>query len=253
MEIRQFPCLSDNFGVFIHDPATGVTAAIDVPEEAAVRQALAQTGWRLSHVLVTHSHPDHIQGIPGLMGDLKPIVVAPRKAAAAVPEASVLVSEGDIVSVGPFRAIVREMPGHCIDHVTYHFADDKVLFAGDVLFALGCGRVFGDAYDAMWTSLARLAALPEETRVYFGHEYTLANAKFALAVDPGNAALKAQTAEAEAARDAGRATAPTTIGREKAANPFLQATRADMAVALGLAGASPAAVFRELRERKNRF
>lgn len=253
MKIHQYPCLSDNFGVLIHDPESGVTAAIDVPEEAELRGALAETGWRLTHVLVTHSHPDHIQGIAGLMADLAPVVIAPKKAAAAVPEATVLVSEGDEVAVGPFRAKVREMPGHCADHVTYHFAKERVLFAGDVLFALGCGRVFGEAYDAMWDSLARLLDLPDETVVYFGHEYTLANAKFALAVDPDNAALKQQVAEAEAARAAGRATAPTTIGRERAANPFLQAGRADIAARLDLAGAPPATVFRALREWKNRF
>lgn len=253
MKIHQFPCLSDNFGVLIHDPKTGATAAIDAPEEAAVLKALEETGWRLSHILVTHRHPDHINGIPGLLAKFGPTIIAPRKAADAVPQADRFVSEGDTVEVGHLKAGVYEMPGHCPDHITYHFADDAVVFAGDVMFALGCGRVFDDAYDAMWLSLSRLSALPDETVVYFGHEYTVSNARFALAVDPDNVALKAQAAQAEAARAAGKWTSPTTIGHEKAANPFLQALRPDMAERMGLAGKPAAAVFRALRERKNQF
>lgn len=253
MRIHQFACRDDNFGVLIQDPATGACASIDAPDEQAVRRALAQTGWTLSHILVTHKHFDHIEGIAPLKQDFKCVVIAPAKAREQVPGAERYVSEGERAEVGGLIADVFETPGHCADHVSYHFAAQKTAFVGDVLFALGCGRVFDDAYDAMWHSLSRLAALPDETAVYFGHEYTLANAKFALSVDPENVALKARFAEAVEARARSAATCPTTIGREKAANPFLQAGNPAMKARLGMAGQADATVFRELRERKNRF
>lgn len=253
MEIYQFNCLSDNFGVLIRDPVSGLVAAIDAPEEAAVRAALTQTGWTLTHILVTHSHHDHIDGIPALVAAFGCKVIAPKKAASALPAADRYVSEGDTVEIGGLKAAVWETPGHCPDHVIYHFAAEQVVFAGDVLFALGCGRVFDNAYDAMWQALHRLSALPEATRVYFGHEYTIANGRFALAVDAANPALAAEVARAAEARATGKPTSPTTIGRELAANPFLRAADPAFAAALGMAGAPAAAVFREVRERKNRF
>ena len=252
LRIHQYPCLSDNFGVLIHDPATGMTAAIDVPEEGATFAALAATDWKLSHILVTHSHPDHIQGIPAVVAKTGARVIAPAKASAAVAGAE-YVKAGDTIAVGGLKAAVHEAPGHCADHVIYHFAGNNVLFAGDVLFALGCGRVFGEAYDDMWRSLSKILSMPDETQVYFGHEYTLSNAKFALSIEPDNAALKAQAARAEATRAKGEWTAPTLLGDEKAANPFLRAALPEMATRLNMAGAPAAAVFKELRERKNRF
>ena len=252
MRLHVFPCLQDNFGVLAHDAATGATAAIDAPEEAAVLKALGDTGWKLSHILVTHSHPDHVQGVAALKAAFGCQVIAPKKAKALVP-ADRYVFEGDHVSVGDSIAEVWETPGHCADHVIYHFDRAKVAFVGDVLFAPGCGRVFDGAYHQMWNSLSRLMHLPDETSVYFGHEYTLSNAKFALSVDPDNADLKDQAARAEVLRAAGEYTCPTTIGAERAANPFLRAVAPDMAARLGLAGHEPEEVFRELRERKNRF
>ena len=253
MKIHQFPCLSDNFGVLLHDSGTGITAAIDAPEEAAVLKALADTGWTLDEILVTHRHPDHVQGIPALKARFNCKVTAPVGAADAVPDADRLVSEGDVVEVGSLKADVLHMPGHCADHVCYHFAANKLIFVADVLFALGCGRVFDEAYDDMWRSLSRLATLPDETVAYFGHEYTVSNGRFALSVDPDNAALKAQVARHIALRADNKPTSPTLLGDEKAANPFLRATDPAMAARLGMAGKPAAAVFRELRERKNRF
>jgi hydroxyacylglutathione hydrolase len=251
-EIELFLCRTDNFGVLIHDEATGRTAAIDAPGGEAVLEALERRGWRLTDLLVTHHHDDHIEGI-GLLKDAYDCrVVAARADAHRIPRTDELVSEGDTVSVGSLRAEVIATPGHTIGHIAYHFAAEKLLFAGDTLFSLGCGRVFEGTMADMWGSLEKLRALPDETQLYCGHEYTLANARFALKVDPDNTALRARAEEAAAQRAAHRFTLPVTLGAEKAENPFLRADDPGIAGNLGLAGADPVAVFTELRERKNR-
>lgn len=253
MRIHQFRCLKDNYGVLLHDVTTGATAAIDAPEAGAVWEALTATGWSLTHILVTHRHHDHVGGIDSLVLDTGCKVIAPEKARDAVPHADIYVKEGDTVSVGALKARVWETPGHCYDHVSYYLDRNGIIFVGDTLFALGCGRVFDGAYDEMWQSLSRIAALPDTTEVYFGHEYTLANARFAASVEPDNTALIAQTARAETLCGRGDFTAPTTIAAEKAANPFLRAALPEMAARIGMSGRPPVEVFRELRERKNRF
>ena len=252
-EIEQFFCRTDNFGVLLHDAESGRTAAIDAPAVGPIKAALARTGWRLTDILVTHSHADHVDGVAPLVAEFGCAVVAPAKARAAVPGADRYVAEGDRVSVGGLEAVVWDAPGHCPDHIVYYFAGPGVAFAGDVLFPMGCGRVFDGAYDAMWGSLSRFMALPDATLVYCGHEYTLANAKFALSVDGGNAALKTRLGEVEALRERGEATAPTTMGQERATNPFLRVGDPAIQAAIGMPGGAPAAVFKELRERKNRF
>jgi hydroxyacylglutathione hydrolase len=252
VEIRQFLSRSDNFAVLVHDPATGATAAIDAPDEKAIADALAATGWRLTDILVTHEHFDHVEGIPALKAAHGCKVTAPRLAT-KVPMVDAVVGEGDVVAVGSARARVLETPGHCPDHIAFWFERDKVVFAGDTLFALGCGRMFGSTAEEFWASLGKFMAMPDDTAVYCGHEYTLANARFALSVDPGNEALKLRALEVENLRAQGRVTLPTTIGREKATNPFLRAGEPAVQAAVGLQGAPPARVFAELRDRKNRF
>ena len=252
-EIHAFRCLQDNIGVLVHDPATGACAAIDAPEEAPILQALNETGWQLTDILVTHRHADHVQAIAPLKQRTGCRVVAPQKARDAVPLADAFVREGDTVHVGGLQAHVWETPGHCADHVSYWFAADRDLFAGDTLFTLGCGRVLEGDYADLWASLQRLAALPDDARVFCGHDYTLSNGRFALAADPDNAALKARIAEAEAAQAKGGFVVPTTIGQEKATNPFLRAGDPALARAVHKEGAPPAEVFRALREWKNRF
>src|SRR6478672_3000220 len=185
-EIRVFRCLADNIGVLIHDPASGACAAVDAPEEEPIRRALEETGWRLSEILVTHRHQDHVQAIEPLKRRFGCQVVAPAKAAGEVPGVDATVREGDTVRVGELTAHVWETPGHCRDHVAYWFAGSRALFAGDTLFTLGCGRVMESTYAEMWRSLTRLATLPDEARVYSGHDYVLSNARFALAADPDN-------------------------------------------------------------------
>ncbi|MBM6593374.1 hydroxyacylglutathione hydrolase [Microvirga pudoricolor] len=252
-QVHAFLCLQDNIGALIHDPNTGACAAIDAPEEAPILAALAETGWQLTDILVTHRHSDHVQGIEALKARTGCRVVAPSKARAQVPQADAYVQEGDTVHVGDLQAHVWETPGHCSDHVSYWFAADRVLFCGDTLFTLGCGRVLDGSYPDLWHSLQRLAALPEEASVYSGHDYVLSNGRFALAVEPGNAALKARMEEAETARAEGTFLVPSTIGAERATNPFLRAGEAGVAKAVNLDAGDPFAVFKALREWKNRF
>ena len=252
-QIHVFRCLDDNIGALIHDPSTGACAAIDAPEEGAIMAALAETGWDLSDILVTHRHSDHIQGIEAVKQRTGCRVVAPVKAKGQVPAVDAYVREGDTVVVGDLQAHVWETPGHCADHVSYWFAADRALFCADVLFTLGCGRVLEGTYADLWNSLQRLAALPDEVKVYCGHDYTLSNARFALAADPDNAALKARAAEAEKAGAEGRFLVPTTIAQEKATNPFLRAGEPAVARSVGKEGADAATVFAALREWKNRF
>jgi hydroxyacylglutathione hydrolase len=252
-EIRVFRCLEDNIGALVHDPATGACAAIDAPEEEPILKALEETGWRLSDILVTHRHIDHVQAIEPLKLRFGCRVVAPEKAGGAVPGVDAMVREGDTVRVGELSAHVWETPGHCRDHIAFWFAADAAVFAGDTIFTLGCGRVSESSHAEMWSSLSRLAGVPEETRVYSGHDYTLSNARFALAVEPDNAAVKARAAEAARAKAEGRFLIPSTIGQERATNPFLRAGDPAVARSVGREGDDPGMVFQALREWKNRF
>ncbi|WP_336491657.1 hydroxyacylglutathione hydrolase [Methylobacterium nigriterrae] len=253
-EIRTFLCRSDNIGVLMRDPATGACAAIDVPEAEPVLRVLGETCWRLTDILVTHRHADHVEGIPEVKRATGARVTAPAKAGDAVPEVDATVREGDRVRVGDLVGEVWETPGHCADHVTYWFRDAGVVFAGDTLFTLGCGRVMESPPETLWHSLSRFLALPDETQVFSGHDYVRANARFALAAEPANENLKARAAEAERAAAEGRFLIPSPLGVERATNPFLRSTEAALARAVDLApGADPAAVFVALRAWKNRF
>jgi hydroxyacylglutathione hydrolase len=252
VEIRQIASRSDNYTVLIHDSSTGATAAIDAPDELSVLAVLKETGWTLTDILVTHEHADHIEGIPALKQRFNCRVVAPA-ASTQVPLVDVRVKQGDTVKVGSLTATVLDTPGHCADHIAYWFKRQKTVFAGDTLFALGCGRIFGCAPADLHESLQKFAAMPDETAVYCGHEYTLSNARFALTVDPANMALRTRALDIENRRANNRPTVPTTIGLEKATNPFLRASDPGVMAAIGMAGASALAVFTELRDRKNRF
>jgi len=252
-QIHQFMCLSDNFGVLIHDPATGATASMDAPEAGPVLAALERTGWTLTDILVTHHHKDHIGGVAEVKERFPAArVVAPASERERIPGADLYVCEGDALSVGSLNARVLETPGHTSGHIVYFFEQDKLLFAGDTLFALGCGRAFEKPGPVLYESLMKLAALPPETQIYCGHEYTLSNGRFALQVDPNNAALQARMKEIEALRAQDKPTLPTTLAEEQATNPFLRASDPDIQKGLGMSGADPAAVFTELRERKNK-
>lgn len=251
-EIRVFPCLSDNFGYLIHDPVTKATASIDAPEAGPIIQALEREGWTLTDILVTHHHADHVGGVAELKKKYACRVVAPFDNATAINDVDLRVREADTVKVGNLAARVLETPGHTLDHISYMFDADRALFCADTLFSIGCGRVFEGTYPMMWDSLLKLRALPNDTRVYCGHEYTASNVKFALGIEPNNPALKARADEVTKQRAANQPTIPTLIRDEKEANVFLRADVPSVAAAVGLAGKSPAEVFGELRERKNK-
>jgi len=248
-----FPCLSDNFGVLLHDPQSGATASIDAPEAAPVEAALKKTGWRLSEILVTHHHGDHTAGIGELKARHKCRVVAPRAEAARIAHVDETVGEGDTVRLGGLEGRVIETPGHTAGHISFFFPADKLAFVGDTLFSIGCGRVIEGNPEMMWHSLLKLRALPDDTAFYCGHEYTDANIRFAKTIEPNNAALVARAEEVKKLLAAGKPTIPATIGAEKAANPFLRADDAEVAKSVGLAGSPAWKVFAEIRERKNRF
>lgn len=252
-EIYQFLCLKDNFGVLIHDPASGATAAIDVPEAAPVEAALRKTGWRLSDILVTHHHADHTAGIGEIKALHKCRVVAPRAEAQRIAHVDETVAEGDKVRVGSLEACVLETPGHTSGHISYFFPAEKIAFVGDTLFSIGCGRVIEGNPEMMWHSLLKLRGLPDDTRFYCGHEYTAANIRFAKTIEPNNKALAARAEEVTRLLAAGEPTLPATIGAEKADNPFLRADDAELAKSLDLGGVPAWQVFAEIRERKNKF
>lgn len=252
-DIELFGCRSDNFGVLLHDPQTGTTASIDAPEEKPILDALARRGWTLTHILTTHHHTDHVEANQSLKARFGVEIIGPARERDRIPGIDRAVDDGDRFDLAGHAIEVIWTPGHTAGHVCYHLPDDGLLFAADTLFALGCGRLFEGTPAQMWQSLSKLAALPEETTVYFGHEYTLSNARFALTVDPDNAALQARAGEIERMRAAGRFTAPTTIGLEKQTNPFLRAADPGIRKVLGMADATDAEVFAEIRARKDRF
>jgi hydroxyacylglutathione hydrolase len=252
--VHQFLCLTDNYGVLVHDSKTGATASIDAPEAGPILAALDQKGWKLTDLLITHHHADHIQGAPELKARFPDLaIVGPAKEVSRIPGLDTLVSEGDYVRVGSLEARAIETPGHTTGHIAYYFSEEEFVFCGDTLFSLGCGRAFEAPYAVLWSSLLKLAALPGDTQVYCGHEYTEANARFALTIEGKNPVLKDRAEHVARLRAEDRPTLPTTIGLELAANPFLRAEEPSVQAAVGLAGADPAEVFAELRSRKDRF
>ena len=244
LTVHQFPCLSDNYGFLVRDDATGVTATIDTPNADAILAELGKLGWTLDLILNTHWHPDHAGGNAAIQAATGATIVGPQEVTRIAPLDRPVV-QGDTVAVGDTTLTVIDTGGHTLGHIAYHDAKGHIAFVGDTLFALGCGRLFEGTAEQMWGSLAKLTALPDDTIVYCAHEYTAANARFALSVDE-DPALKARSIEVFAARERGEPTVPTTIGLEKATNPFLRAPLLRPHLA-------PAEAFGEIRAAKDGF
>jgi hydroxyacylglutathione hydrolase len=230
LTVRQFACLSDNYGFLIRDAASGKVACVDTPDADEVLAELRTAGWGLDLILNTHWHPDHAGGNAAIKAATGAVIIGPGEVTRIAP-LDRTVAGGDVVDLGETRFEVIETGGHTLGHIAYYSKADSVAFVGDTLFALGCGRLFEGTADQMWRSLSRLAALPDDTRVYCAHEYTAANARFALSVDAGPA-LAARAKDIFDARARGEPTVPTLIGLEKATNPFLRAGDAERFAAL---------------------
>jgi hydroxyacylglutathione hydrolase len=249
LDVHQFPCLSDNYGFLVRDRATGQAACIDTPEAGAILAELDKLGWKLAYIFNTHWHPDHAGGNAEIQKATGAISVGPAEISKLIP-VDRTVHGGDEVRLGDTVFQVIESGGHTLGHIAYYDAADRIAFVGDTLFALGCGRLFEGTAEQMWSSLQRLAALPDDTRVYCAHEYTASNARFALSVDDAPA-LKARAAAVFTARERGEPTVPTTIGEEKATNPFLRAPL--LAGRVGAAGRPDFEAFGAVRAAKDDF
>jgi hydroxyacylglutathione hydrolase len=253
IDVLQFPCLSDNYGFLVHDHETGECTAIDTPDADAINQALATQNWSLTQIWNTHWHPDHTGGNDALKKKWNCQITGPVAENGRIPVMDLGVEDGAHVTLGATKAQVLHTPGHTTGHIVYILQEAGVAFVGDTLFALGCGRLFEGTAEQMWTSLLKLRALPDDTTVYCAHEYTEANAAFAITADPENDALAARHSAIKMARTKNEPTVPTTIGIEKETNPFLRADAASVINTMGLGDVSAADVFAEVRRRKDNF
>lgn len=253
LQFHQFPYGSDNYGVLVHDDVSGETACVDAGDADAVLGALEATGWSLSELWITHHHADHVDGLLAVKARGGCKVLGPVARGTAIEGVDQHLAEGDSFMFGTHKVDVLQTPGHTLDMINFHLGNDKVVFTGDTLFAMGCGRLFEGSPALMWDGLSKLLKLPDDTTIYCSHEYTLANAAFALSVDPENKALIARAAEVKAMREAGKPTVPTNMAIERATNPFLRADDAGMRAFLGLQNASDVEVFTEVRARKDKF
>ena len=253
LTIHMFPCLTDNYGYLLHDADSGTTAAVDTPDAEEIAVQLDAKGWRLTHILNTHHHADHAGGNLALKRRTGCTIVGPRADAARIPGIDIGVGDGDEVALGAHRARVFDTPGHTRGHIVYWFEGARAAFVGDTLFALGCGRLFEGTPRDMWTSLQKILAWPDDTRLYCAHEYTQSNARFALTVEPQNRALVERAAQVARLRAAGKPTVPTTLVEERATNPFLRPQRLGLRATIGLEEAPDVEVFARTRALKDAF
>jgi hydroxyacylglutathione hydrolase len=253
LEIVVVPCRTDNYAYLLRDEATGEVAVIDAPEADPIAAALEERGWRLGRILLTHHHDDHIDGVAALRTRYAAEVAGAEADRHRLPPLDRALREGERVAVGGSEADVLPASGHTIGHVAFHFPAARALFAADSLMVMGCGRVFEGTPAMMWDTLSRLAALPRDTRLFSGHEYTAANLAFALSLGEPDATLAARAEAIRAARAVGEHTMGPTLAEERSTNPFLRAADPAMKAWLGMEKAADADVFAELRRRKDSF
>ena len=247
------PCLSDNYAVLAHDPEEKVTLLVDAPISAQILDTLEENAWKLTHILLTHHHHDHIGGLAALRAVTGATVYGPAASQKKVPSIDVGLEDGDSFDFGDIKVHALGTPGHTMDHLSFWLPDAELAFTGDTLFAMGCGRVFEGSLEDMWFSVDKLAKLPPETTIFCGHEYTEANGDFCLSIEPDNELLKQRVGEVKEKRANGEPTIPTTILEELATNTFIRANNADVKAALGMPNATDAEAFAEIRTRKDNF
>lgn len=252
LHIHQFPCLNDNYGFLAHDPASGETAAIDTPDADKYLAEAKAKGWTITQIWNTHWHPDHAGGNEKIKAETGCTIIAPAGEAEKIKVMDRAASGGDIAHIGRFEAKILDTPGHTSGHISYYLPIIESAFVGDVLFALGCGRLFEGTPQQMWTSLLRLRSLPDTTTIYCAHEYTAANAEFAKTIEPDNPYLQTYIEEITAKRAAGKPTIPTNLAREMATNPFLRADNPALQTAMGHPD-DATNTFAEIRARKDSF
>lgn len=253
LKLTTVPCLEDNYAFIVANPETGEAAVVDVPEAAPINAAIKAGGWRLTTVLLTHHHWDHVDGLDGLAnrGALK--VIGAKLDAHRLPPLDQAVSEGDTITVCGHDVNIIDVSGHTINHIAFHIPSEKFAFTADSLMAFGCGRLFEGSHAQAWHSLKKIRALPRDTLICSGHEYTQANARFAQALDPHNSSLISRLQAVDEARALGHPTVPSMLDLEMQTNPFLRADAPDLMAHLGMSDADPADVFAEIRTRKDRF
>jgi len=253
LEVVQIPCLSDNYGYLIRDETSGLVATIDTPDANAINQVLEERGWTLSMILNTHHHFDHVGGNLALKDKWNCEIIGPAGEKQRIPAIEKAVGNADRVEIGQSSCAVMETPGHTLGHVVYHFEEDNIAFVGDTLFALGCGRLFEGTPAQMWASLSKIALWPKQTKIYCAHEYTAANAQFALSIDPDNQQLKERHIEIKARREKNLPTVPSLLQEELVTNPFLRADNPSLQQALSMTGHDVIDVFAQIRHRKDQF
>jgi hydroxyacylglutathione hydrolase len=253
VEIITVPCLSDNYAYLIRDRASGKVAVVDAPAAGSIVDALEARGWGVDQIWITHHHGDHIDGVDTLRNRYGAQVVGHAKDSARLPPLDIALADGETISLGDTDARVIDVSGHTVGHIAFVIDAAKAAFTADSLMALGCGRVFEGTHAMMWASLSKFLAMPDDLQIYSGHNYGQANGRFALSIEPDNAALKARIGRIKAADAAGEPIVPVTLAEERATNPFLRATEPSVKASVGLAGADDAAVFAEVRRRKDAF
>ncbi len=253
LEIVTIPCLKDNYAFLLHSTDTAETAVIDVPEAAPILAALDERGWQLSEIWITHHHSDHVDGVAEVKEATGAKVIGAEADAGRLPPLNHAVRDGETYRFAGSDVHVIDVPGHTVGHIAYHVPDAGAVFTADSLMALGCGRLFEGTAQQMWASLSKLAALPAETQVCSGHEYTASNAKFAMTIESGNPDLISRVGAVEKARAAGRPTVPSTLADELATNPFLRAHLPSVKAAIQMKDATDVEAFAEIRRRKDAF
>ncbi len=253
LDVHQFICRDDNYGVLVHDTVTGTTISIDAPHAGAIADNLKKRGWQLTHILTTHHHIDHVEGNLELKQAYGCRIIGPEAEKNRIPGIDQTVKGGDVIDLAQRKLKIYDCPGHTLGQITYHFMNDYLMFAADNIFAMGCGRVLEGTLEQMYHSVNQFRDVHPVTSVYCGHEYTEANAKFALSVEPENRALQMRATEVKNLRAKGKMTCPTTIGEELKTNPYLRCDSAEIRTTLNMPDATDAEVFAELRTRKNNF